>query len=95
MAYTAAGAALPRRPQAPEMTVFPDRDESLTMRSVQWMGSKDVRVVDQPRPKVTDQGDALLRVTSTCICGSDLHLYGGFMPGMKKGDVMGHEVSSA
>jgi len=55
------------------------------------MGKKSVEVVDVPDSKILNRRDAIVRVTSTAICGSDLHLYNGFMPTMKKGDVLGHE----
>lgn len=61
------------------------------MRAVVWNGSKDIRVQDVPEPQIINPRDAIVRVTSTAICGSDLHLYNGFFPGMRKGDVMGHE----
>lgn len=61
------------------------------MKAVCWMGKNDVRVEDVPDPKILDQRDAIVKVTSTAICGSDLHLYGGFVQGMEKGDVLGHE----
>jgi threonine dehydrogenase-like Zn-dependent dehydrogenase len=55
------------------------------------MGKKDVRVENVPDPKILSQRDAIVRVTSTAICGSDLHLYNGFIPTMEKGDILGHE----
>jgi threonine dehydrogenase-like Zn-dependent dehydrogenase len=55
------------------------------------MGKKDVRVETVPDPKIMSQKDAIVKVTSTAICGSDLHLYNGFMPTMEKGDILGHE----
>jgi threonine dehydrogenase-like Zn-dependent dehydrogenase len=55
------------------------------------MGTKRVEVVDVPEPKILNQRDAIVRVTSTAICGSDLHLYNGFVQPMKKGDILGHE----
>lgn len=61
------------------------------MKATCWMGKKSVAVVDVPEPQILNQRDAIVRVTSTAICGSDLHLYNGFMPTMKKGDVLGHE----
>jgi threonine dehydrogenase-like Zn-dependent dehydrogenase len=61
------------------------------MRAVCWMGKKDVRVVTVPDPQLLNAQDAIVRVTSTAICGSDLHLYNGFVPTMEKGDVLGHE----
>lgn len=61
------------------------------MKASCWMGKRDVRVVDVPEPKILNARDAIVRVTSTAICGSDLHLYGGFVPTMEKGDILGHE----
>jgi threonine dehydrogenase-like Zn-dependent dehydrogenase len=55
------------------------------------MGRRDVRVETVPDPKILNQRDAIVKVTSTAICGSDLHLYNGFIPTMEKGDIMGHE----
>jgi threonine dehydrogenase-like Zn-dependent dehydrogenase len=56
-----------------------------------WMGALRVEVTDVPDPKILNRRDAIVRVTSTAICGSDLHLYGGFVPTMEKGDILGHE----
>jgi threonine dehydrogenase-like Zn-dependent dehydrogenase len=61
------------------------------MRALCWHGKSDVRVDNVPDPKIQDAGDAIIRVTSTAICGSDLHLYDGYMKTMEKGDVLGHE----
>lgn len=61
------------------------------MRALCWNGIKDVRVETVPDPKLINPKDAILKVTSTAICGSDLHLYGGYMPGLKHGDILGHE----
>lgn len=61
------------------------------MRAICWHGKEDMRVDDVPDPQLQDAKDAIIRITSTAICGSDLHLYGGFMPLMKAGDVVGHE----
>ena len=61
------------------------------MRAVCWYGKEDVRVTNVPDPQILDPGDAILKVRLTAICGSDLHLYGGFIPSMKAGDVLGHE----
>jgi len=55
------------------------------------MGKKDVRVETVPDPRILSASDAIVRITSTAICGSDLHLYNGFVPTMERGDVMGHE----
>lgn len=61
------------------------------MKALRWYGKGDVRVEDAPDPRIEDPRDIVIRVTSTAICGSDLHLYNGLMPGMEKGDVLGHE----
>jgi threonine dehydrogenase-like Zn-dependent dehydrogenase len=61
------------------------------MRALTWHGKGDVRCEDVPDPKIEQAGDVIVRITSTAICGSDLHLYDGFMPTMEKGDVLGHE----
>jgi len=61
------------------------------MKALCWFGTNDVRVEDVPDPKILDSRDAIIRVTSTAICGSDLHLVDGYMPTMEKGDILGHE----
>ncbi len=61
------------------------------MRANCWMGKNDVRVETVPDPKILNQQDVIVKVTSTAICGSDLHLYGGFIPTMESGDIIGHE----
>lgn len=61
------------------------------MRAVCWYGVGDVRVETCPDPAILNPHDAILRVTSTAICGSDLHLYGGYIPTMMPGDILGHE----
>jgi threonine dehydrogenase-like Zn-dependent dehydrogenase len=61
------------------------------MRATCWYGKKDVRVEQVPDPHILNQRDAIVRVTSTAICGSDLHLYNGLMPTMEQGDILGHE----
>jgi threonine dehydrogenase-like Zn-dependent dehydrogenase len=55
------------------------------------MGTRQIEVRDVPEPKILNPRDAIVRITSTAICGSDLHLYNGFIPAMKRGDVLGHE----
>jgi len=89
---TVAGALIQQRDDAPAIHTHPNHDTTgPKMKTVQWYGSKDMRVIEEFRPMVTDPEDVVIKVTSAAICGSDLHLYGGFMPGMKKGDIMGHE----
>jgi len=61
------------------------------MKAVCWYDKQDVRVESVPDPSIVNPRDAIVKVTLTAICGSDLHLYGGFIPLMKKGDVLGHE----
>ena len=61
------------------------------MKAVCWEGKKNIRVEEVPDPKILNTRDIILRVTSTAICGSDLHLYNGFIPTMERGDVVGHE----
>ena len=61
------------------------------MRAVCWNGKKEITVETVPDPKILNPGDCIVKITSTAICGSDLHLYDGFIPGMRKGDILGHE----
>lgn len=61
------------------------------MKAVCWNGKYDVRVENVPDPKIINQHDAIIRITSTAICGSDLHLYDGMVPSMLPGDILGHE----
>ncbi len=61
------------------------------MKAVQWYGKHDVRVEEVPDPQIIDGRDAIIKVTSTAICGSDLHLYNNFIPTMESGDILGHE----
>jgi len=61
------------------------------MKAVCWMGTEKMTVETVPDPKILNPRDAIVRITSTCICGSDLHLYNGLMPTMEQGDIMGHE----
>ncbi|HEX8557667.1 MAG TPA: zinc-dependent alcohol dehydrogenase [Pyrinomonadaceae bacterium] len=61
------------------------------MRANCWYGKQDVRVEQVPDPKILNRRDAIVKISSTAICGSDLHLYNGFMPTMQKGDILGHE----
>jgi threonine dehydrogenase-like Zn-dependent dehydrogenase len=61
------------------------------MRANCWMGKKKLSIEHVPDPSIVMAQDAIIKVTSTAICGSDLHLYNGYMPTMEKGDVLGHE----
>ena len=60
------------------------------MKALCWNGINDVRVENVPDPGILNPRDAIVRVTSAAICGSDLHLYDGYIPTMKKGDILGH-----
>ena len=61
------------------------------MKALCWHGTGDVRIDNVPDPKIIESRDAIVKVSATAICGSDLHLYGGLMPTMESGDVLGHE----
>jgi threonine dehydrogenase-like Zn-dependent dehydrogenase len=61
------------------------------MRANCWHGTRSVQVENVPDPKILNPRDAIVRITKTAVCGSDLHLYNGFIPTMKRGDVLGHE----
>jgi len=61
------------------------------MRAIVWSGRNTVQVEHVPDPTILNDRDAIVRVTSTAICGSDLHLYDGYVPTMRKGDILGHE----
>lgn len=61
------------------------------MKAICWHGVGDVRVDTVPDPEILNPRDAILRVTRTAICGSDLHLYNGYIPAMEPGDILGHE----
>jgi len=83
----------PRAEQAANVTTTkPKSDPSgARMQAVHWTGKNSVTVSDCPKPAITDEADAVIRITSTAICGSDLHLYTGCVPGMRSGQVLGHE----
>ena len=61
------------------------------MKAVCWYGKQDVRVETVPDPEILNPRDAIIKITTTAICGSDLHLYDGFIPAMVEGDILGHE----
>ena len=61
------------------------------MKALCWMGKTDVRVETVPDPEIQEPGDAIIQISSTAICGSDLHIYDGYIPTMEKGDILGHE----
>jgi threonine dehydrogenase-like Zn-dependent dehydrogenase len=61
------------------------------MKALRWHGKHDIRCETVPDPAIEEPRDAIIKVTSCAICGSDLHLYNHFIPGMESGDIMGHE----
>ena len=61
------------------------------MRALTWHGKTDVRVDTHPDPEIINPRDAIIKITSTAICGSDLHLYDAYVPTLKPGDILGHE----
>jgi threonine dehydrogenase-like Zn-dependent dehydrogenase len=61
------------------------------MKALCWNGKNDVRIENVPEPKILNPRDAIVKITMTAICGSDLHLYDGYIPTMEKGDILGHE----
>jgi threonine dehydrogenase-like Zn-dependent dehydrogenase len=61
------------------------------MKATVWAGRNSVEVQSVPDPKILNDRDAIVRITSTAICGSDLHMYDGYIPTVKRGDVLGHE----
>lgn len=63
------------------------------MKAVTWQGKKKVQVDTVPDPTIISPTDAVIEVTASAICGSDLHLYNGFVPTMEKGDILGHEFA--
>src|SRR5215218_5267037 len=62
------------------------------MKAVCYYGQEDIRVKTVPDPTILNPRDAIVKVTATAICGSDLHIYGGLIPTMERGDVIGHEA---
>jgi threonine dehydrogenase-like Zn-dependent dehydrogenase len=67
----------------------PQKQES--MKALVWKGVGKVAVEEVPRPAIGQPHEAIVKITSTTICGSDLHLYHGSIPAMRKGDILGHE----
>lgn len=65
--------------------------EVIPMKALTWQAKRTVTVEEVPDPKIIEPTDAIIRVTPTAICGSDLHLYEVLTPFMDKGDVIGHE----
>jgi threonine dehydrogenase-like Zn-dependent dehydrogenase len=67
------------------------RLEKSNVKALAWHGKGDIRCEEVPDPKIEHPRDAIIKVTACAICGSDLHIYGGIIPSMKSGDVLGHE----
>jgi threonine dehydrogenase-like Zn-dependent dehydrogenase len=61
------------------------------MKALVYHGPRDVRIDDVPEPVLLKPTDAIVRITSTAICGSDLHLINGYIPTIERGDIVGHE----
>ena len=61
------------------------------MKALCWQGKNKLSVESVDDPKILNPGDAIIRITRTAICGSDLHLYDGYIPTMEPGDILGHE----
>ena len=61
------------------------------MKANCWNGTEDLRIEEVPDPKILNPRDAIIKISSTAICGSDLHIYDGYIPSMMKGDILGHE----
>ena len=61
------------------------------MKALCWYGTNDVRIARVPETKIINPRDAIVKVTLTAICGSDLHLLDGFIPTLRRGDILGHE----
>ena len=61
------------------------------MKAACWIRPNTVKVEEVPDPSILNRRDAIVKITSTAICGSDLHLYDGYIPTMKRGDILGHE----
>ncbi|CAF1470811.1 unnamed protein product [Adineta steineri] len=79
-----------KRPIQPP-TITPKYDSNSMSTVLEWHGKKDVRIAQRPKPIITDDSDAIIHVTSSTICGSDLHMYNGDMKGMLSKDIIGHE----
>jgi len=89
IAANVADAALGRK--VPSTPLQPIWDQTKSMHALTWQAKFDVRYVETPFPRIADNRDALVKITATTICGSDLHLYDGAIPDMRPGDILGHE----
>jgi uncharacterized membrane protein len=77
--------------QAPAQPRQPTNGRSPSMRAACWIGKTNVQVQDVSDSRILNARDAIVKISSTAICGSDLHLYNGFVHSMKRGDILGHE----
>jgi threonine dehydrogenase-like Zn-dependent dehydrogenase len=71
---------------------FPTLTDDETMKALAWHGTGDIRCDTVPDPQIEDRRDAIVKGTACAICGADLHIFDGIMPGMESGDVLGHET---
>src|SRR5687767_11767163 len=78
---------IPLIPSSRSLNLLTER----TMKALVWCAPYKVNVENVPDPELLNPRDAIVKISSTCICGSDLHLYDGFIPAMKPGDILGHE----
>src|SRR6188472_754084 len=62
------------------------------MRAITWQGKQKISLMNVRDPMILNPQDAIIKVTTAAICGSDLHLYNGYIPTMEKGDILGHET---
>jgi len=76
--------------QVKEIHYKPDPEKK--MLAVEWRGNREMKVVERPRPTITEPRDVIVRTTASTICGSDLHLYHAEFQGLEKGDILGHEA---
>src|SRR3954470_15902002 len=73
-------------------TAFQKNSKENAMKALVWHGKEDIRCDTVTDPEIEDPRDAIVKVTSCAICGSDLHLFHNFIPAMLPGDIMGHEM---
>src|SRR5580700_1569863 len=83
--------SLPDQIERPVATSVCEPKSEEVMKAVCWMGTSKVETLTVEDPKLLNAHDAIIKVTRTAICGSDLHLYDGFIPTMESGDILGHE----
>lgn len=74
----------------PSVPIVAQTDPTKKMKAVEWLGKHSLNVADRAVPLISHPKDAIVRITATAICGSDLHLYENAVSGMQKGDTLGH-----